>query len=87
MGLNQTDTFLVLKPREEWQLANKDALIAKVRTVLDQMPGIKYSFTQPIDMRVSEMIIGVRGDLAIKVFGPDLPTLNQIAAKIEGVMK
>ncbi|MFX9703742.1 efflux RND transporter permease subunit, partial [Acinetobacter baumannii] len=53
MGLNQTDTFLVLKPREEWQLANKDALIAKVRTVLDQMPGIKYSFTQPIDMRVS----------------------------------
>ncbi|MFX7858295.1 efflux RND transporter permease subunit, partial [Acinetobacter baumannii] len=40
-----------------------------------------------IDMRVSEMIIGVRGDLAIKVFGPDLPTLNQIAAKIEGVMK
>lgn len=87
MGLNQTDTFLVLKPREEWQLADKDALIAKVRTVLDQMPGIKYSFTQPIDMRVSEMIIGVRGDLAIKVFGPDLDTLNQIAAKIEAVMK
>ncbi len=87
MGLNQTDTFLVLKPRDQWQLADKDALIAKVRSVLNGMPGIKYSFTQPIDMRVSEMIIGVRGDLAIKVFGPDLATLNQIAAKIEGVMK
>ncbi len=87
MGLNQTDTFLVLKPRDEWKLADKDALIAKIRTVLDQMPGIKYSFTQPIDMRVSEMIIGVRGDLAIKVFGPDLDTLNQLAGKIETVMK
>ncbi|WP_137951051.1 CusA/CzcA family heavy metal efflux RND transporter, partial [Burkholderia sp. 4NA327C6] len=87
MGLNQTDTFLVLKPRSEWQLADKDALTAKVRTVLDQMPGISYSFTQPIDMRVSEMIIGVRGDLAIKVFGPDLGTLNAIAAKIEATMK
>lgn len=87
MGLNQTDTFLVLKPREEWQLADKEALMAKVRTVLDQLPGIKYSFTQPIDMRVSEMIIGVRGALAVKVFGPDLDTLNQISSKIAAVMK
>ena len=87
MGLNQTDTFLVLKPREEWKLANKEALIAKIRTVLDQMPGISYSFTQPIDMRVSEMIIGVRGDVAIKVFGPDLKTLNELAGQVEAVMK
>ena len=87
MGLNQTDTFLVLKPRDEWKLANKAALIAKIRSVLDQMPGISYSFTQPIDMRVSEMIIGVRGDVAIKVFGPDLKTLNELAGQIEAVMK
>ncbi|HTH60719.1 MAG TPA: CusA/CzcA family heavy metal efflux RND transporter [Paraburkholderia sp.] len=87
MGLNQTDTFLVLKPRDEWRLANTDALIARIRAVLDQMPGVRYSFTQPIDMRVSEMIIGVRGDLAIKVFGPDLDTLNRLAAKIEATMK
>ena len=87
MGLNQTDTFLVLKPREEWKLANKEALIAKIRTVLDQMPGISYSFTQPIDMRVSEMIIGVRGDVAVKVFGPDLKTLNELAGQVEAVMK
>ena len=87
MGLNQTDTFLVLKPREEWKLANKEALIAKIRTVLDQMPGISYSFTQPIDMRVSEMIIGVRGDVAIKIFGPDLKTLNELAGQVEAQMK
>ncbi len=87
MGLNQTDTFLVLKPRAEWKLADKPALIAKIRTVLDQMPGISYSFTQPIDMRVSEMIIGVRGDVAIKVFGPDLKTLNELSGQVEAVMK
>ena len=87
MGLNQTDTFLVLKPRKEWQAEDKDALIGKIRGVLDQLPGIKYSFTQPIDMRVSEMIIGVRGDIAIKVFGPDLDKLNELASKIETVMK
>ena len=87
MGLNQTDSFLVLKPRSEWQLASKDALMARIREVLDQMPGISYSFTQPIDMRVSEMIIGVRGDLAIKIFGPDLKQLNAFARQIEAVIK
>ena len=87
MGLNQTDTFLVLKPREEWKLASKETLIARIREVLDQMPGISYSFTQPIDMRVSEMIIGVRGDLAIKIFGPELDKLNELAGQVESLMK
>ena len=87
MGLNQTDTFLVLKPTKEWQVKNKDALIDKIRAVLDQLPGIKYSFTQPIDMRVQEMIIGVRGDLAIKVFGADLATLDGLARQIEAIVK
>ena len=87
MGLNQTDTFLVLKPREEWKLASKETLIARIREVLDQMPGISYSFTQPIDMRVSEMIIGVRGDLAIKIFGPELDKLNELASQVETLMK
>ncbi|OZB73355.1 MAG: CusA/CzcA family heavy metal efflux RND transporter [Lysobacterales bacterium 13-68-4] len=87
MGLNQTDTFLVLKPTKEWQVKNKDELITKIRGVLDELPGIKYSFTQPIDMRVQEMIIGVRGDLAIKVFGPDLAVLNGLAGQIEAQVK
>ena len=87
MGLNQTDTFLILKPRDQWRPGGKDALMGKLRAVLDDLPGIKYSFTQPIDMRVSEMIIGVRGDIAIKVFGPDLDILNGIALQIEALMK
>ncbi len=87
MGLNQTDTYLILKPRGQWRMKSKEALIDEVRNVLDTLPGIKYSFTQPIEMRVDEMIIGVRGDIAIKIFGPDLARLNQFAGDVESVLK
>ena len=87
MGLNQSDTFLVLKPRKDWQVQSKEELQDRIRKVLDDLPGVAYSFTQPIDMRVSEMIIGVRGDVAIKVFGPELGALNELAGQIEKVIK
>lgn len=87
MGFNQTDTFLVLKPRGEWRKPDKEWLTDQLREVLKDFPGIAHSFTQPIDMRVSEMVIGVRGDVAVKIFGPDLATLNQQAEKIETVLK
>ena len=91
MGLNQTDTYLLLKPQDEWRIqikkGGKDALMDEVRKVLDPMPGIKYSFTQPIEMRVSEMIIGVRGDLAVKIFGSDLDKLNAYASQVEALLK
>ena len=87
MGLNQTDTYLLLKPQGEWRMKSKEALMDEVRKVLDPMPGIKYSFTQPIEMRVSEMIIGVRGDLAVKIFGPDLGKLNEYASRVEALLK
>jgi cobalt-zinc-cadmium resistance protein CzcA len=87
MGLNQTDTYLLLKPSKEWRMKSKEALMDEVRKVLDPMPGIEYSFTQPIEMRVSEMIIGVRGDLAVKIFGPDLDQLNAFAGKIVDLLK
>ncbi|ACV37869.1 heavy metal efflux pump, CzcA family (plasmid) [Candidatus Accumulibacter phosphatis clade IIA str. UW-1] len=87
MGLNQTDTYLVLKPRDHWRMKSKEALMDEIRKVLDPMPGISYSFTQPIEMRVSEMIIGVRGDLAVKIFGPDLDQLNTYASEVEALLK
>jgi cobalt-zinc-cadmium resistance protein CzcA len=87
MGLNQTDSFLVLKPREQWRMAGKDELIAAIREVLEQFPGIDYAFTQPIEMRVSEMLTGVRGDLAIKIFGGDQDALNQTAESIVSVVQ
>ena len=86
MGLNQTDTFVVLKPREQWQAPSKEVIADQIRAVLDDFPGTAYTFTQPIDMRVSEMLTGVRGDLAIKIFGPDLGTLNQLAHDIGEVV-
>jgi cobalt-zinc-cadmium resistance protein CzcA len=87
MGLNETDTFLLLKPRDQWTSASKDALIDAVRTATDAFPGMNFSFTQPIEMRTSEMLSGVRGDLAIKIFGPDLATLGQLATRIVTVLE
>ena len=87
MGLNQTDTYLLLKPQGQWRMKGKEALMTEIRKVLDGLPGISYSFTQPIEMRVSEMIIGVRGDIAVKIFGPDLDQLNQYASQVEAVLK
>jgi cobalt-zinc-cadmium resistance protein CzcA len=86
MSLNETDNFLVLKPQQEWTVSNKDQLLEKIRSVLDQLPGVAYSFTQPIEMRVGEMLTGSRGDVAIKIFGNDLNTLNQLAGKVADVV-
>ncbi|WP_296811717.1 CusA/CzcA family heavy metal efflux RND transporter, partial [Thiocapsa sp.] len=86
MGLNQTDSFLVLKPHETWRFTTKDELMNAIRAVLDRFPGMDYAFTQPIEMRVSEMLTGVRGDLAVKVFGPDSKQLNGLAEQIVGVL-
>ncbi|MDD5297367.1 MAG: CusA/CzcA family heavy metal efflux RND transporter [Rhodocyclaceae bacterium] len=87
MGLNQTDTFLVLKPRETWRKADPAWLTDQLRAVMAEFPGVGYSFTQPIEMRVSEMLTGVRGDLAIKIYGSDLATLNRLAKAIEATVR
>lgn len=86
MGLNDTDSFLVLRPRDEWAASGKAALIEKMRAVLDGFPGLAYGFTQPIEMRVAEMLTGVRGDVAVKLFGNDLETLNEIARQIAAAL-
>jgi len=87
MGLNESDVFMVLKPRDQWRMASKDELIDAIRRVLDGFPGIAYGFTQPIEMRVSEMLTGVRGDVAVKLFGADLDVLNAKSAEIAGVLE
>ncbi|WP_395443740.1 efflux RND transporter permease subunit [Caulobacter sp. UC70_42] len=87
MGLNETDSFLVLADRKEWRKKDKAWLIEEIRKVAAQFPGVEATFTQPIEMRVSEMLTGSRGDLAVKVFGPDLQTLGDLAGRIEETLK
>ena len=87
MGLNQTDSFLVLKPRDTWRVGDPEWLAEQLRQVMADFPGIGVAFTQPIDMRVAEMLTGVRGALAVKIFGPDLATLNRLAGEIEATVK
>jgi len=86
MGLNQTDSFLVLQPKETWRKPDKEWLMEEIRKVMADFPGVTFGFTQPIDMRVSEMLTGSRGDLAVKVFGTDLATLNRLAGEIETLL-
>lgn len=86
MGPNQTDTFLVLKPAAERQTGSREALLQELRDVLAEFPGLSLGFTQPIDMRVQEMISGVRGDVAVKVFGADIAKLNEIAARLSTIL-
>jgi len=86
MGLNETDNFLVLKPMEEWRIKDKNAIIDEIRKVMLDFPGLEFSFTQPIAMRVSEMLTGTRGDVAIKIFGSDITKLNALADKMVKVV-
>lgn len=82
MGLNETDTFLVLKPKAEWRFDSKEAVLDEVRKVGAEFAGINLSFTQPIEMRTAEMLSGVRGDVAVKIFGSDPQVLNHLAEQM-----
>ena len=86
MGTNETDGFIKLKPRDEWRVDDKEWLIDQIRQVGSEFAGVTFSFTQPIDMRVSELISGTRGDLAVKIYGPDLITIDRLAGEIAEVL-
>ncbi|MEJ8611132.1 efflux RND transporter permease subunit [Helicobacter pylori] len=86
-GLNQTDTFISFIPKKEWSVKTKDELLEKIIDSLKDFKGINFSFTQPIEMRISEMLTGVRGDLAVKIFGDDISELNQLSFQIVQALK
>jgi cobalt-zinc-cadmium resistance protein CzcA len=87
MGLNESDMFVVLKPRSEWRTGSKDDVIDSIRSVLDEFAGVAYGFTQPIEMRTAEMLTGTRGDVAVKLFGADLGALAAKADEIAAVLR
>jgi cobalt-zinc-cadmium resistance protein CzcA len=90
MGPEQSDVFIMLRPRNEWGTGrNKRELSAAIHEELSEIPGLRFSFSQPIALRVNELISGIKSDLAVKVFGPDLEVLrenaNRMAAAIGAV--
>ena len=85
MSPNETVSFVVLKPQQEWR-GDKAFVVDEIRKSLDKLPGIEPTFTQPIEMRVSEMLTGSRGDLAVKIFGPDLATLSDLAGQVQKIL-
>jgi cobalt-zinc-cadmium resistance protein CzcA len=82
MGLNETDVFMELAPKNQWRFESKAELIEDIRKTLSKFPGMNVGFTQPIQMRVSEMLTGSTGDISIKVFGNDISTLANLVEQI-----
>ena len=89
MPPNVADTFLMLKPSEQWPnpSISKDALVQQIRHRVNEVPGNNYEFTQPIEMRFNELIAGVRADVALRIYGDDLAILKQFGEKATGLMR
>jgi len=88
MGIELTDMFITLTPRKNWKQAKTQAeLTEKIQQTLREMPGQRIALTQPIEMRLNEMVSGVRSDVAVKLFGDDFEVLEKKAAEIEKVLK
>ncbi len=91
VGLNETDMFFTLAPLAEWRPEARRGgmpfVLEAIREVLAGVPGISFAFSQPIDMRVQEMIIGARGDVVVKIFGPEIPELNRLAREVAEALR
>jgi cobalt-zinc-cadmium resistance protein CzcA len=84
MGINEGDTYLLLKPKSEWtRFQSKEALILAIDHALAAIPGIAYNFSQPMEMRMDETVSGVKADLAVKVFGDDFTTLDALGQQVQ----
>src|SRR6056297_3239492 len=87
MGVHQTDVWVMLHPREQWRDGlNKQDIIDRIRPYLETEPGLSFNFTQPIAMRVDELTSGVKSDVAVKVFGEELDTLNAVGQRISAIL-
>ena len=88
MGLEQSDTFVMLKPKSEWKTAQtQEGLVTKFSQALARgVPGLAQSWAQPIEMRMADMLAGVQADVAVKIYGDDLQTLHDTAERIATVI-
>ena len=88
MGVHQTDVWTMLKPQDEWRPGlTRDDLIEEMDKLLtEHVPGVKFGFSQPIEMRVNELVAGVKSDVAALIYGPDLEVLRRLSLEIERVL-
>ncbi|MBF8295257.1 MAG: heavy metal efflux pump, CzcA family [Bacteroidetes bacterium] len=88
MGINLSDIYVTLKPKSEWKTAEtKEELVKKMVEELKHVPGVNYNITQPIAMRVDELVSGVKSDVAIKLFGDELTVLKEKAERIAEIVR
>ncbi|MBR0715722.1 efflux RND transporter permease subunit [Bradyrhizobium liaoningense] len=89
MPPNVADTYVTLKPRDEWPdpARPKDEIVAEIERAANTLPGTAYGMTQPIQMRFNELIAGIRSDVGVKIFGDDLDVLAGVAQQVNGVMR
>ncbi len=89
MGVHQTDVWVMLKPVEEWPAKkSRNELIEEISTLLnDRVPGVMFGFSQPIEMRVDELVAGVKADVAVLLYGDDLEVLGRKAKEIEQLLQ
>jgi cobalt-zinc-cadmium resistance protein CzcA len=88
MGIYQGDVYVRLHPSGEWPAGRtREALVDAMAEALSGIPGLAFNFTQPMAMRLDEVVSGVKADVAVKVFGPDAAALERLGGAIEGVLR
>jgi len=87
MGIELSDFFLALKPRRQWKKAHTQAdLVEEMRQRFVKIPGLRVAFSQPIEMRLNELVAGIRSDIGIKIYGDDLDTLRALSDEVQQVL-
>ena len=89
MGVELSDAIVILKPHDEWTTARtREELVERISARLaEALPGLGFSFSQPIELRMSELISGTRSDVAITIYGDDLATLERLSLQVQGVVR
>jgi cobalt-zinc-cadmium resistance protein CzcA len=88
MGVGESDVYVLLGPRDEWVTANtKAGLVDEIRRRMEEIPGVEFGYTQPIQMRVDELLSGVKSQIAVKVFGEDLHELVRLGDHVAAVLE
>ncbi|BDC50795.1 cation transporter [Bryobacterales bacterium F-183] len=88
MGIYEADVYVLLKPRDQWTTAsNKEGLVDKMAERLNRIPGVSYNFTQPMAMRLDEVVSGIKADVAVKIFGEDTAVLERLGDQAHRILQ